>query len=54
MTTDPYIPDPGDLPFIEVSRHANVPVVTGNFRHFRDKGVAVMTPAQFLSEMNNL
>lgn len=48
------VPDPGDLPFIEVSHHANVPVVTGNIRHFRESGVMVMTPAQFLSEMNNL
>ncbi len=42
-------PDPGDLPFIEVSLHAQVPVVTGNTRHFRDSGAIVMTPAEFLS-----
>lgn len=48
------VPDPGDLPFIEVSHHANVPVVTGNLRHFREAGVRVMTPAQFLTEMNDL
>ena len=43
------IPDPGDLPFIEVSHHANVPIVTGNTRHFRGTDVIVMTPAKFLS-----
>lgn len=43
------VPDPGDLPFIEVSRHADVPVVTGNLRHFRASGAQVMTPVQFLS-----
>lgn len=43
------VPDPGDLPFIEVSRHADVPIVTGNLRHFRNSGACVMTPVQFLS-----
>lgn len=45
------IPDPGDLPFIEVSLHANIPVVTGNIRHFNGSGVTVMTPVQFLEEL---
>ncbi len=45
------IPDPGDLPFIEVSLHANVPVVTGNIRHFTGSDAVVMTPVQFLEEM---
>jgi len=44
------VPDPGDLPFIEVSLHANVPVVTGNIRHFNGSGATVMTPVQFLEE----
>jgi len=43
------VPDPGDLPFIEVSRDAEVPIVTGNLRHFRDSGAHVVTPLQFLS-----
>ena len=43
------VPVPGDLPFIEVSRHADVPVVTGNLRHFRGSGAQVMTPVQFFS-----
>ncbi|MCX6698553.1 MAG: putative toxin-antitoxin system toxin component, PIN family [Methanomicrobiales archaeon] len=43
------IPDPGDLPFIEVSYHAKVPIVTGNLRHFKGSDVVVMTPVQFLS-----
>ncbi|MDP2797228.1 MAG: putative toxin-antitoxin system toxin component, PIN family [Methanoregula sp.] len=45
------IPDSGDLPFIEVSLHANVPVVTGNIRHFNGSGAKVMTPVQFLEEV---
>lgn len=47
------VPDPGDLPFIEVSLHANVPVVTGNIRHFNGSGAKVMTPVQFLEEMKS-
>ena len=42
------IPDPGDLPFIEVALHAQIPVVTGNVRHFQGSGATVLTPAEFL------
>ncbi len=42
------LPDPGDLPFVEVARHAGVPVVTGNARHFRDADAEVLTPADSL------
>lgn len=43
------IPDPGDLPFIEVSCHAKVPIVTGNIRHFKGSGAIARTPVLFLS-----
>jgi predicted nucleic acid-binding protein len=46
------IPDPEDLPFIEVSLHAQVPIVTGNIRHFRESGASIMTPAEFLIKYN--
>jgi len=48
------IPDPGDLPFIEVSCHAQVPVVTGNIRHFKGSGAISITPVQFLSGTGDL
>jgi len=48
------IPDPGDLPFIEVPCHAKVPIVTGNIRHFKGLGVIAMTPVQFLSGTGDL
>jgi predicted nucleic acid-binding protein len=48
------IPDLGDLPFIEVSCHAKVPVVTGNIRHFKGSGVIAMTPVQFPSTTGDL
>ena len=48
------VPDPGDLPFIEVSCHAKVPIVTGNIRHFKSSGVIAMTPVQFLSGTGDL
>jgi putative PIN family toxin of toxin-antitoxin system len=43
-------PDPGDVPFIEVSLHTGALVVTGNTRHFRGSGTIVMTPAEFLAK----
>jgi len=48
------LPDPADLPFIEVSCHAKVPIVTGNIRHFKGSGVTAMTPAEFLSGTGNV
>ena len=48
------IPDLGDLPFIEVSCHAQVPIVTGNIRHFKSSGATFMTPVQFLSGTGDL
>jgi predicted nucleic acid-binding protein len=47
------VPDPGDLPFIEVALHARVPIVTGNIRHFRNSGAMVITPAEFLEQYRN-
>ena len=47
------LPDPTDLPFLEVAAagHADA-LVTGNVRHFKPKGgrhdVVVITPAAFL------
>jgi hypothetical protein len=48
------IPYPGDLPFIEVSCHAKVKIVTGNIRHFKGSGVIAMTPVQVLSGTGDL
>ena len=47
------LPDPGDLPFIEVAVAAAVDaIVTGNVKHFRPAegrlDLAVMTPRQCL------
>ena len=46
--------DPGDLPFAEVFITANAQaLVSGNLRHFSplvEKGLAVLTPAQFLDQ----
>lgn len=45
------LPDPGDVPFLEVSMTANVPLVTGNLKHFPAKlrrGHVVLTPVEFL------
>ena len=46
------LPDPDDLPFAECAHAAEVPLVTGNLRHFPKhacRGVRVLTPAQFVA-----
>ncbi len=46
------LPDPDDAPFLECARTANVPLVTGNLRHFPKtaaKDTTVITPAQFVT-----
>jgi len=45
------LPDPDDLPFLEVAAAAGAVLVTGNRRHFpkrRCKGVSVASPREFL------
>jgi len=45
------LPDPGDMPFLEVAAAAGAILVTGNFRHFPKKscaGVTVLTPREFI------
>jgi predicted nucleic acid-binding protein len=46
------IPDPDDLPFLEVAAELMVPLITGNIRHFPEPqryGVPVFSPAEFLA-----
>ena len=46
------LPDPDDAPFAECAHAAEVPLVTGNLRHFPKaacRGVRVLTPAQFVA-----
>jgi putative PIN family toxin of toxin-antitoxin system len=50
------VPDPGDLPFLEVAVSAGADaVVTGNPRHFRlatgDLAVSILTPRQYLDRL---
>jgi uncharacterized protein len=45
------LPDPGDASFLEVALSANVPLVTGNRRHYptnQQRGIDVLTPAEFV------
>jgi putative PIN family toxin of toxin-antitoxin system len=45
------LPDPSDLPFLEVAAQAGAILVTGNPRHFpkdRRAGVTVLRPREFL------
>lgn len=48
------LPDPGDVPFLEVAMTARVPLVTGNVKHFSEQlchGHSVMTPAEFMQSL---
>ena len=45
------LPDPDDLPFLEVAATARAVLITGNLRHFPEEacaGVTVVSPRQFL------
>jgi putative PIN family toxin of toxin-antitoxin system len=45
------LPDPDDLPFVEVAGAAGAILVTGNTRHFPSDictGVKILSPAEFL------
>ena len=46
------LPDPDDVAFAECTRALEVPLVTGNLRHFPRAacaGVRILTPAQFVT-----
>jgi putative PIN family toxin of toxin-antitoxin system len=48
------LPDPSDLPFLEVAAAAGAILVTGNVKHFPKRaraGVTVMTPKEFLDSL---
>lgn len=48
------LPDPGDAPFLEVSVEAQVPLVSGDARHFPEEkrhGAVVETPSEFISRI---
>lgn len=51
------LPDPNDLPFLEVAAAAEALLVTGNPRHFPKKtckGVTVVTPKELLELLRRL
>ena len=56
-TTYPWpvsLPDPDDLPFLEVAQAANAVLITGNRRHFpRDacRDVRIASPTEFLTRL---
>ena len=48
------LPDPGDIPFLEVAITAKVPLVTGNLKHFPKllcRGHQILAPAEFVLSM---
>ena len=46
-----HLPDPGDIPFLEVALTAGVPLVTGNKKHFPSASACscrIMAPREFM------
>jgi len=49
----PDLPDPGDVPFLEVALSAKVVLVTGNMKHFpadKTEGCRILVPTDFITE----
>ncbi|MDY6844966.1 MAG: putative toxin-antitoxin system toxin component, PIN family [Thermodesulfobacteriota bacterium] len=47
------MPDKGDISFLEIALSENVPLVTGNLKHYPKrvrKGCIVLSPRQFMNE----
>ena len=48
---DVALPDPDDLPFLEIAASAGVPHVTGNRKHFPKRAcgkIQILTPREFI------
>ena len=51
------LPDMGDIPFLEIALSRNIPLVTGNLKHFpklKTKGCKIMTPNDFINQFDKL
>ena len=51
------LPDPGDVPFLEVALTEQVVLVTGNIKHFPQehaRNCIVLTPAEFIAEIGDI
>ena len=47
------MPDEGDVPFLEIALSENVPLVTGNLKHYPKRltiGCIILTPRQFIKK----
>jgi len=47
------MPDESDVPFLEIALSENIPLVTGNLKHYPKrltKGCIVLSPRQFIKE----
>ena len=51
---DPFlfpVKDPSDLPFIEIAVQEDIPLITGNIKHFEDiENIRLYSPARFLEK----
>jgi uncharacterized protein len=49
-----HLPDPGDIPFLEVALAAGAPLITGNKRHFPAalaRSCRILTPREFVDTL---
>ena len=51
---DPFlfpVKDPSDLPFIEIAVQEDIPLITGNIKHFEDiENIRLYSPTKFLEK----
>ncbi|MDQ1334545.1 MAG: uncharacterized protein QG552_1495 [Thermodesulfobacteriota bacterium] len=48
------IPDPGDIPFLEIALTEGVPLITGNLKHYPEKarmGCMIVSPKHFIDQL---
>ena len=54
VTPDPFlfpVKDPSDLPFIEIAVQEDIPLITGNIKHFEDiENIRLHSPTRFLEK----
>ncbi|MDA8273509.1 MAG: putative toxin-antitoxin system toxin component, PIN family [Deltaproteobacteria bacterium] len=54
VTPDPFllpVKDPSDLPFIEIAVQEDIPLITGNIKHFEDiENIRLYSPTRFLEK----
>ena len=51
------LPDLGDIPFLEIALSQNIPLITGNLKHFpksKTLNCTIITPSEFINQFHKL